>query len=94
MLFRTHRVQVNREFRYIADEVGRRVLGVVMEQGALVEVNLDTLRDEHRVLECDRDHRLRHRVEEEVERARFQMERVCRAVEEVVGESRDVTMSG
>jgi hypothetical protein len=79
-LFRTHRAQFKKKFRRVADSMGQRVI--------------DTLRDEHQILESERDFGLRRRVAEEVEGAKTQMERLRGAVAEVMGEAEDVSMSG
>jgi hypothetical protein len=93
-LFRTHRTQFKKQFRGVADKMGQRVVTAVMAQSLLVEVDLGTLRDEHQILESERDFGLRQRVAEEVEGAKSQMERLCSAIAEVVGEAGDVSMSG
>jgi hypothetical protein len=93
-LFRTHRAQFKQKFRHVADSMGQRVIEAIMKQSLLVEVDLDTLRDEHQILESERDFGLRRRVAEEVEGAKTQMERLRGAVAEVMGETEDVSMSG
>lgn len=56
-----------------------------MEQGSLVEIDLDTLREEHQILDSERDLGLRRRVEEEVEDAKLEMERLCGTIDDAVG---------
>jgi hypothetical protein len=92
-LFSTHRAQFEKKFRRVAEKMGRRVIKAVMKQSLLVEADLDTLRDEHQVLESERDLGLRRRVAEEVEGAKRQMERLRGAVAEVMGEAEEVSMS-
>jgi hypothetical protein len=92
-LFRTHRAQFRRKFCLVADSMGKRVIEAIMKQSLLLEADLDTLRDEHQVLESERDLGLRRRVAEEVEGAKRQMERLYSAVVEVTGEAEDVSMS-
>jgi hypothetical protein len=93
-LFRTHRIQFKQKFRDVADSMGQSVIEAITKQSLLVEADLATLRDEHQILESERDFELRRRVAEEVEGAKRQMERVCSAVAEVMREAKDVSMSG
>jgi hypothetical protein len=56
---------------------------IVNQQVGLVEADLQMLRDENVVLESERDPEFRRRVGAEVERARGEVERIGRVVENV-----------
>lgn len=62
-----------------------RVCEVVTQQVELVEIDLDTLRDDHKILDSERDFGLRQRVEEEIADAKRQMERLCATIAGAVG---------
>lgn len=67
----------------------------VDQQVALIETDLQMLRDENVVLESERNPEFRSRVAAEVDRARAQLDRIGRAVEDVVNAARgDADMTG
>lgn len=76
-LFETHRRDCRKEFKRITRQLEDEANQVTNQQVALIEADLQMLRDENAVLESERDPEFRRRVMTEIER-------VTRAVNEIL----------
>ncbi|KAF2194396.1 hypothetical protein K469DRAFT_495226, partial [Zopfia rhizophila CBS 207.26] len=82
-LFNDHRRDCKEKFRDIARGLQDKVNEIVNQQVGLVEADLQMLRDENVVLESERDPEFRRRVGAEVERVKWEVDRIGRVVEDV-----------
>ena len=70
-------------FREITQNLGTKVKETVEQQVALVEANLQILRDENVVLQSERDPEFRTRLAAEVESVQREVDRMGRVVGDV-----------